>query len=142
MELEPSTGFEPLIDTRPRVEQPLPVRLVAIADVHLRAPAGAEPALDALYIGILAMARVTESCLAYWTENFRVVFDIVEGIVIHEDYHPLALEVPSLADIERRLTEAEYEHTRQRGLTPGQESLLLTDAAGNWLRISQWKLVG
>ena len=36
---------------------------------------------------------------------------------------------------ELKLVEAEHDYLRQRGLTPGQESLLLQDPAGNWVEL-------
>ena len=45
------------------------------------------------------------------------------------------MEVPSLADMELKLVATEVEYARQRGLLPGEESIVLLDPAGNWLEI-------
>jgi hypothetical protein len=54
---------------------------------------------------------------------------------------PLGLEVPALADLELKLVEAEVEYTRQRGLLPGEESIVLLDPAGNWIEIMDRRAV-
>jgi extradiol dioxygenase family protein len=48
--------------------------------------------------------------------------------------------VDSLNDLARRLTEAEIEFQRQRGLIPGQDSLLLSDPAGNPVSIGEYRV--
>ena len=77
----------------------------------------------------------------YRAENSRVHFDLVEGLVERESLRPLGVEVPSLAEAEGKLTAAETEYVRQRGVTPGQESLLLTDPAGNWIELVEMRAV-
>ena len=57
-----------------------------------------------------------------------------------EDFRPLAVAVPSLTELMRRLDEAEIEFVRQRGLTPGIETLSVIDPAGNILEISEYRL--
>jgi hypothetical protein len=49
------------------------------------------------------------------------------------------VEVPSLAAAEARLVAAEIEYVRQKGVTPGQESLLLLDPAGNWVELLEMR---
>ena len=53
----------------------------------------------------------------------------------------LGIVVKSLPDMMRKLTEAEIPFSRERGLTAGEERLLLLDPAGNWLRIVQSKMI-
>jgi hypothetical protein len=60
---------------------------------------------------------------------------VIEPPLRRDDLRPLAVEVPSLADLELRLVETEVEYTRRRGLLPGEESIVLLDPAGNWLEI-------
>jgi hypothetical protein len=197
-------------DRRARMPEPLPVRLVAVADVRLPAPAGAERALDAFYVDLLGCLRegappnprrliepllgvpgpapVTAPPLAlglrnaedkpvgsiepagtdasprteaasvgssgamntstgavlpgpvYVADNFRVRFDILEGLVERESFRSLTVEVPSLAETEAKLMEAEMEYSRQRGLTLGEESLVLLDPAGNWIELVEMKV--
>lgn len=153
IELEPSSGeFEPRVDRRPRIPEPLPVKLVAVADVTLLAPAGVEEQLDALYVKLLGFEKQPPEPatsgrpvpdLVYRAENFLLRFEIREGPVIERDtLRPQQVEVPSLIDAEHKLVDAEIEYTRQRGLVAGQESLLLADPAGNWIEVVQYKPVG
>ena len=55
---------------------------------------------------------------------------------------PQGIEIPSLADAELKLVEGEREYIRQRGLTPGHESLLLQDPAGNWIELFEVRRIG
>lgn len=206
IELEPADGkSSPAApDRRARVPEPLPVRLVAVADVRLPATAGLERQLDAFYVDLLGFAReggpprprrpaepplgmspeprrltpmppvalglknqdpsrgeaarptlgppaapptatATDEAggagPVYEAENFRLRFDVVEGLIVRETLRPLGIEVPSLADAEAKLVEAEVEHTRQRGLAPGQETIVLLDPAGNWVELVEMRLV-
>jgi hypothetical protein len=137
MELEPATQvFKPTVDRRPRVPEPLPVRLLTIDNARVPAPAGLERQLDAFYVGLLGFARADDGeAIAYRADNFVLHIDVTEPPLRRDDLRPLGIEVPSLADLSFKLTEAEVEHTRQRGLLPGEESIVLTDPAGNWLEI-------
>jgi catechol 2,3-dioxygenase-like lactoylglutathione lyase family enzyme len=195
-------------DPRPLMPEPLPVRLVAVADVRLAAPAGVERALDAFYVDLLGCVRhgappkprrliepllgvrteapVTAPPLAlglrnredepaprpadlpatvppgnapavaevrtrsgrpalsgpiYLADNFAIRFDILEAPVERDTFRPLTVEVPSLAEAEAKLIEAEMEYTRQRGLNLGEESLVLLDPAGNWVEIVEMRVV-
>jgi hypothetical protein len=121
--------------------EPLPVRLIAVEDVHLPAPSGIDPiALDAFYVGLLEFHRIAGE-LAYQAENFALRFGLAQTPVVHESLRPLGVEVLSLAETEKMIIAAELEYTRQRGLTPGTETLLLLDPAGNWVEIGEIKLV-
>lgn len=193
-------------DPRVRMPEPLPVRLVAVADVRLPAPAGVERALDAFYVDLLGFVRegappkprrliepllgvrgeppVTAPPLAlglrnreveptgkseaaseplteappaeeartptgqsvlpgpvYLADNFALRFDILEVLIERETFRPLIVEVPSLAEAEAKLIEAEIEYTRQRGINLGEESLVLLDPGGNWVEIVEMKIV-
>jgi hypothetical protein len=77
----------------------------------------------------------------YRAENFRVHFHLIEGLVERESLRPLGIEVLSLAEAEEKLGGAEVEYARQRGVTPGQESLLLTDPAGNWVELVEMRVI-
>jgi hypothetical protein len=177
--------------------EPLPVRLIAVADVRLPATAGFEHELDAFYVGLLGFERegVTplERGLAgrlpgsnpppvtpepqtippvalglrhreepppalrhlppaapedhtvgpiYVAENFRILFELSEGLVERESYRPIVIEVSSLAVAEAGLIERELEYVRQRGIEPGFESLILLDPAGNQVELIERKIVG
>jgi hypothetical protein len=195
-------------DRRARMPEPLPVRLVAVADVRLPAPAGVERALDAFYVDLLGCIRegaepkprrLIEPLLGvrtevpviapplalglrntedgpvakaelpamaaaepeapslenarmvpgravlpgpvYLADNFALRFDILEGLVERDTFRPLTIEVPSLAEAEAKLIEAEMEYTRQRGLNLGDESLVLLDPAGNWIELVEMKIL-
>src|SRR3954454_9604123 len=56
--LDPAGGESlPELDRRRRMPEPLPVRLVAVADVRLPATAGLERELDAFYVDLLGFER-------------------------------------------------------------------------------------
>jgi hypothetical protein len=143
MELEPASRvFRPTIDRRPRVPEPLPVRLVTVADARLPSPAGLERQLDGFYVDVLGFERRDDGeQISYRAENFFLHFDVVEPPVRREDLRPLGVEVMSLAEMEARLAEAEVECVRQRGLLPGEEALVLLDPAGNRLEIVERRAI-
>src|SRR2546423_870171 len=141
MELEePSFTFKPRIDRRRLIPEPLPVRLVAIDDVHLPAAAGKEGELDAFYVGLWGFERdnsAPEGLIVYRSENFRLCFDGLEPPIHREDCRAVGVEVQSLAVAERKLIDAEIEYERQRGLAPGEETIVLLDPAGNWIALTE-----
>jgi hypothetical protein len=137
MELDdPTVEFHPQKDVRPRMPEPLPIKLVAVEDISLPAPAGVEVQLDQFYVQLLGFERMeplTE--LIYRAENFSLHFDVQDRPVEHDSMRAQGIEVLALADAEKKLIEAEIEYTRHRGITPGMESLLLLDPAGNWIEL-------
>ncbi len=141
--LENSQGeFKPTIDRRARVPEPLPVRLMAIADVRLVAPAGVEREMDALYADILGFERMEPmTSLIYRADNFTLTFELQEGPIVHESLRATVVEIPSLGQTEHKLIEAEIPYTRQRSTAPGVESLVLLDPAGNWLELVESRLI-
>ena len=145
MELEPAPGlFKPTVDRRPRVPEPLPVRLIAVNDARLPAAAGLERRLDAFYAGLFGFERETDAsgeAIAYRADNFTVHFDVHEAPVRRLDLRPLGVEVPSLAALEEKLIEAEQEYERRRGLLPGEHAIVLLDPAGNWIEVVEMKPV-
>jgi len=141
VELEPAPdNFKPVIDRRPRVPEPLPVKLVAVEDCRLPAPAGVEVQLDRFYVGLWGFERV-ESELAYRAENFLLSFDLFERPVEHESLRPLGIEVPSIADAERKLVDEKIDYVRQRGVNAGAETLLVRDPAGNWVELLETRAI-
>jgi hypothetical protein len=78
----------------------------------------------------------------YRAENFRLRFQTTEPPVLHASLRPQGIEVRSISAAEARLTEAEIQYTRERGLVPGQESLLLKDPAGNWVELVECRPTG
>jgi hypothetical protein len=137
MELEsPPRDYNPTIDRRPRVPEPLPVRLITIDDARLPSAAGLERELDAFYVGVLGFARRgSGEEISYRAENFSLTFEVIEPPVRRHNMRPLAIEVPSLADLELKLIETEAEYSRRRGLLPGEQAIVMLDPAGNWLEI-------
>ncbi|MDB5354527.1 MAG: hypothetical protein JWN24_980 [Phycisphaerales bacterium] len=123
-------------DRRPRMPEPPGVRLVTVEDARLIAAAGLEPQLDSFYVGLLGFQRDLEfDGLAYRSENFRVIFDVIESPTEPPVMRPLGIEVLSLVAAEHKLIAAEIEYLRQKSIVPGQESLLLRDPAGNWIEL-------
>ena len=134
---ETREAFAAPTDRRPRMPEPLPVRLVTVDDAHLLAGARSEPDLDAFYVGILGFEREPgEATLAYRAENFRLIFKMMEPPVIHDGMRPLGIDVLSLFEAEQKLIDAEIDYVRQKALMPGLESLLLQDPAGNWIELT------
>lgn len=143
MELEQTTQpFVPVNDKRPKLEEPPPVRLVAVDDCILSAPAGLERELDEFYVGLLGFQRDDAQLpIVYHAENQSLRIEIVEKPDPRENLRSLGICVLSLAELVRRLNEEEIEFVRQRGLMPGNESLLLTDPAGHPLEITEFRLI-
>jgi hypothetical protein len=139
MELEDSTvPFDPPADPRPKIPEPPPVQLVAVADVIIPAVAGLEKELDAFYVGLLRFERdVAAQEIVYRAENFRLRFDLHERPQSREDMRPIGIAVPSLAEMIEKLTDLEIEFIRQRGISPAQDTLLLRDPTGNWIELSE-----
>jgi hypothetical protein len=136
IELEEGQGLDPVEDRRPRVPEPLPVRLVAVADVTLPATCGLEVEIDEFYVGVLRFVREAPYHEhVYRADNFRVRFELHEGLVHREGYRPLGIEVQSLVEAENKLIERQIEYVKQRTLVPGQISLALLDPAGNPLEL-------
>ena len=142
IELEAPTGIEPVPDRRPRMDEPLPVRLVAIADVMLPVIAGLEVDLDRFYVGLLEFVRDADPRqLVYHADNFALRFVVRELLPQRGEYRPVQIEVQSLLIAEQKLMEAKIEYVRQRTLTPGEESLVLLDPAGNWVELVEYRAV-
>jgi len=141
LELEPSRGpFAPPRDQRPHLPEPPPVRVVAVEDVHVPAVSGLAPQLDAFYVDLLKFAREpAEASLTYRAENVRLQFDVQRPPVEREDFRAVTIEVPVLADVEKKLIELETEYERQRGLLPGHDHLVLRDPAGNWVAVGEMR---
>ena len=134
-------------DPRPKVSPPPPVQLVAVADVTLPALTGMEKQLDDFYVGILHFARQTEPAedreptFSYRAENACLRLVCVERPPLRDDFKFVGIVVPSIAELVERLNDAGIEFIRQRGLTPGSESLVLSDPAGNLLAIGENRLI-
>jgi hypothetical protein len=136
--VETVEGSLPIEDRRPRMAQPIPVRLIAVEDARLPSIAGLESRLEWFYAELLGFQREPlKPGIVYRAENLRVHFEVRELPAARKDFRPLGIEVPSLLNIERLLIENEIEFEVQKGLTPGQRSLLLIDPGGNWVALSE-----
>lgn len=145
MELEEfQTQFVLQRDNRPRMPEPLPVRLVAVEDVRLVSAAGLENELDAFYVTMLKFERQEQAeveQIIYRADNVRLIFEIVESPVERDMLRPTLIEVLSLPLAEQQLIDLKIDYTRQRGVSLGRFGLLLLDPAGNWVELIERKLV-
>ena len=146
IQLEESSGLhKPVADDRPLIPEPPPVRLIAIDDVHLPAANGLERELVQFYVGMLRFVRKAteeaEGLVIFHAENQRLCFDVLEPPITRESIRPIGIEVVQLDDIEHRLLDEQTPHTRQVGLLPGDDSILLQDPAGNWITLVQLNIV-
>ena len=144
--VEASASFFAEADRRPKIEEPPAVRLIAIDDCMIWAPAGLERQLDEFYQELLGFERVESDGdedfqeIVYRAENFRLRIAVVERPTEREDFRTVMLAVPSINELARRLIEAEVEYVREKGLTPGADLLLLSDPAGNPVSVGELRL--
>ena len=126
-------------DDRGKMPEPLAVRLVAIEDVHLAGAIDLDKPLDQFYVELLGFVRQPtaphEHWLIYRADNFRLIFSVREPPFTRQTVRLLGIEIPSLADAERKLLDARIPCERRKGLMAGDESLVLQDPAGNWLEL-------
>jgi hypothetical protein len=135
---QPIGPFKPAPDLRPRIPEPLPVKLVAVADMRIKGTTGMRLAFDGFYMGVLGFGPVDDpEAWAYQTENFQLIVEGVEGLVERLDYRPVPVVAASLAAIIERLNEREIPFERQRGLQVGQFSLRVLDPSGNGVEVSE-----
>ncbi len=138
LELADATNIVVPEDRRPKMPEPLPVRLVAVADVHLPAQAELEKQHDDFYCGLLKMVRdEPRDQRIYRADNHRVVFELGEGMIQRESCRPLGVEVESLGLVEAWLVEREIAYERLRGIVPGVESIFVKDPSGNWVEVME-----
>lgn len=140
--VEPTGDFSVRPDRRPRMEEPLPVKLVTVDDAELLTGAGLERALDAFYVDLLGFVRTgSPHDLSYRADNFIVHFRVEEPPVRRETLRALGVEVQSLATIEQQLIDGQIEYAWQKGLQPGHQSIAVLDPAGNWLELSESRTI-
>ena len=138
MELEePTATVKQPPDARPTMPEPPPVRLLAIADVHLEAPAAMERLLSDFYVGLLRFERDAEDAerLAFKAEKWRLVFDVVESFGPRDGYRPVMIETPFFADFVQALNDRELFFEWQKGTAAGVETVFLQDPAGYWISV-------
>ena len=78
----------------------------------------------------------------YRAENGRISIQVLEPPIERSTLRALGIEVPSLISFVLELDQREMEYTRQRGVRPGFDAVLLQDPAGNWLEVSESRPVG
>jgi hypothetical protein len=139
---EPGRPFRLRPDRRPRMEEPLPVKLVTVDDAILLTSAGLERDLDAFYVDLLGFVRMGSGYeLVYRAENYNLHFRTGEPPVRRESLRALGVEVLSLVETEQKLIDLQIEYTWQKGLMPGHQSISLTDPAGNWLELTESRAI-
>jgi hypothetical protein len=139
---EPTGDFHLRPDRRPRMEEPLPVKLVTVDDATLVTGAGLERALDAFYVNLLGFVRTgSPHDLSYRADNFVLHFRVEEPPVRRDTLRALGVEVLSLATIEQRLIDEQIEYTWQKGVMPGHQSIAVLDPAGNWLELTESRAI-
>jgi catechol 2,3-dioxygenase-like lactoylglutathione lyase family enzyme len=140
--IDPTGDFRVHVDRRPRMEEPLPVKLVTVDDATLLTAAGVERALDAFYVGLLDFVRTgSPHDLTYRADNFNLHFRVGEPPVHRDTLRALGVEVQSLAATEQKLIDAQIEYTWQKGLQPGHQSIAVLDPAGNWLELTESRAI-
>lgn len=142
MELEPAPdGFEFTVDRRPRMDEPVPVRLVAVADVCLLTPPDKHEALHQFYVTHLQFAPHPQERLVFQASNHSIRFQEQDIPVAYLDLKPLMIEVRSLPETEQKLYAAEIDYTRQKHVVYRHESLLLRDPGGNWIELVEHRQI-
>ena len=111
---EPASPFKPIVDRRLRVPEPLPVRLIAVNDMRIDAPAGLEARLDEFYGTLIGMQRIPGEAIIYRADNFDLYVDVLEPPVVREDYRPVRADVKSLPEMERKLVESKTPYVRRK----------------------------
>jgi len=96
-------------------------------------------AITLYFAGLERVGPETE--LIYRAENYELRFDVKDRPLTHESLRALVIEVASLREMEEKLTQAEMVYSRQRGMAPGTESIVLLDPAGNWVELVELRVV-
>ncbi len=128
-------------DARPKMPEPPPVRLMSVRDVRLPMVAGLERAMDGFYRDLLRFERVEVGAdrgegPVYRAENHDLRLDVVEVPPEDQVSRPLGVISPHYGEILEWLAEARIEFERVRGLSAGDDGVLLQDPSGNWVALS------
>ena len=117
--------------------EPLPVRLLTVEDARLLVEAGQEVQLDSFYVDLLGFEKEqADLAIVYRADNFRLICDVQEPPLGRTDMRALGIEVLALRQTQQKLIDAEIKYEWRQGLHPGQQSLLVQDAAGNWIELT------
>lgn len=147
VELEPSRiEFRPSPDSRPVMPEPLPVRLIAVADVRLPCPPEKEltASLDWFYVELLKFRRLPSDEFHHFflADNYALILQAHNRPVQRDRLTPTMIEVLDGQVVRQQLIDREHPHEWMRGLTPGGDYLLTQDPAGNWVGILERTVVG
>ncbi len=138
--LEEGRGLPLTPDLRPYAPQPIPVRLIAVADMKLPAPPGSYDQLAHVYVSILGFVA-DPSAGAFVADNHAIRIEFTDRPIIREDYRPVGVEVPSLMEVQKKLLDAEIEFIVQRGIMIGDTCLAFADPAGNLLEVFEIRAI-
>lgn len=125
-------------DLRPRLDEPPPVMIWAVADVVLPSAAGLERSLHAFYVDLLRLRREPDEpgVLVFRADRHALRLDVLEPPVERDTVRPtrLSVDVP-LTELAEQLSQREISFEWITELEVASRHLLLQDPAGNWLAI-------
>jgi hypothetical protein len=144
IELDEPSGqpIRPLIPVI--LEQPLPVRLVAIEDVHVPCPAGVDHLLDAFYVDLLNMVRLNDiddidengvTVIRFRADNHVLHLHVEDRPVEHDALRPLIVELDDRASLMKKLIANHIHYEWVKGIAAGDDHVLLIDPAGNYVGV-------
>ena len=143
LEPSPEMAVEPVHDLRPLIPVPPPVRVIAVEDVTLVAPAKCVGAIDHLMTVVLTLVKEEPMRQAdveagaigvYQAENVRVVY-LARDEPPPSPRHILQLELGDLRGLRQRLQDAEIEYELSKRLMPGDVRVAFLDVAGNPIEV-------
>jgi hypothetical protein len=124
-------------DDRPMLDEPPPVKVLAVRDVELQAADDELPAVAAFYAGLLGLKPLDARTFGSATVDLRLVPPEGE----RDSLKPLGLQAQHYKQIVERLQMDEVDFEIVRGLVAGGDTILLRDPAGNWVGIGEWREV-
>lgn len=127
-------------DDRPRLDDPPPVKLWAVADVALPSDAGLEESLHSFYADLLGFRREPDESgvLVFRADRHALRLDVLEPPVERDTVRPTRVSVDaSLVDLAEQLTERAIPFEWVYDIEVATRHLLLQDPAGNWLSVDQ-----
>jgi hypothetical protein len=131
------------------IPEPPPVRVTAVEDVVLQAPAHLAPSIDRLMTVILPMVKELPirpeyaklgALGVYLAENVRVIY-LARDEPPPSPRHVLQLELADLRALRQRLQDAEIEYELSKRLMPGDVRVAFLDAAGNPIEVLENRAV-
>lgn len=125
------------------LEQPLPVRLIAVDDVTIPCPAGVDHLLDAFYVELLGMKRVTNAgpslalVIEFRADNVSLRLAVEDRPVEHDALRPMMVEVDDRGRLIKEVIDRRMPFEMIKSLIAGEDHLLLIDPAGNYVGVLQ-----